>query len=81
FSLEILAAYKSLGYKIYILDVGRSFKNFVALSKGQTIDFAKRERICMNPFSWLEVVGEDEDTEGDFTLNTFAQEMKMLLPM
>ncbi|MDN5695955.1 MAG: ATP-binding protein, partial [Staphylococcus equorum] len=81
FSLEILAAYKSLGYKIYILDVGRSFKNFVALSKGQTIDFAKRERICMNPFSWLEVVGEDEDTDGDFTLNTFAQEMKMLLPM
>lgn len=81
FSLEILAAYKSLGYKIYILDVGRSFKNFVALSKGQTIDFAKRERICMNPFSWLEVIGENEDADGEFTLNTFAQEMKMLLPM
>ncbi|MFH4384914.1 DUF5934 domain-containing protein, partial [Acinetobacter baumannii] len=29
FSLEILAAYKSLGFKIYIIDVGRSFKNFV----------------------------------------------------
>lgn len=81
FSLEILAAYKSLGYKIYILDVGRSFKNFVALSKGQTIDFARKEKICMNPFSWLEVISDEEDSEGEWTLNTFSQEMKMLLPM
>ncbi|WP_420207669.1 DUF5934 domain-containing protein (plasmid) [Acinetobacter baumannii] len=81
FSLEILAAYKSLGFKIYIIDVGRSFKNFVALGKGQAIDFAKREKICMNPFTWLEVIEDEELSEKEGTLNTFAQEMKMLLPM
>ncbi len=37
FSLEILAAYKSLGFKIYIIDVGRSFKNFVALVKDKQL--------------------------------------------
>ncbi|EPB4516059.1 type IV secretion system protein TraC, partial [Acinetobacter baumannii] len=62
---------------LFILDVGRSFKNFVDLAKGTTFDFNSERRLCMNPWSWVQVA-ETEEAEG---LNTFQQELQMLLPI
>lgn len=75
--LEILAAYRAVGAKLFILDVGRSFKNFVDLAKGTTFDFNSGRSLCMNPWSWIQVAEEEE--EGG--LNTFQQELRMLLPI
>jgi conjugal transfer ATP-binding protein TraC len=75
--LEILAAYRATGAQLFILDVGRSFKNFVDLAKGTTFDFNSERRLCMNPWSWLQVA-ETEESSG---LNTFQQELQMLLPI
>lgn len=75
--LEILAAYRATGAKLFILDVGRSFKNFVDLAQGTTFDFNSERRLCMNPWSWVQVA-ETEEAEG---LNTFQQELQMLLPI
>jgi len=75
--LEILAAYRAIGAQLFILDVGRSFKNFVDLAQGTTFDFNAGRRLCMNPWSWIQVVEEEE--EGG--LNTFQQELQMLLPI
>lgn len=78
FLLEVLAAYRAIGAKLFILDVGRSFKNFVDLAKGTTFDFNSERLLCMNPWSWIEVTNEQNVDSG---LNTFAQELKMLLPI
>ena len=75
--LEILAAYRAVGAQLFILDVGRSFKNFVDLAQGTTFDFNSGRRLCMNPWSWIQVA-EEEETNG---LNTFQQELRMLLPI
>ena len=75
--LEILAAYRATGAKLFILDVGRSFKNFVDLANGITFDFNSERKLCMNPWSWIQVTEQEE--EGG--LNTFKQELQMLLPI
>ena len=75
--LEILAAYRAVGAQLFILDVGRSFKNFVDLAKGTTFDFNSGRKLCMNPWSWIQVA----DTEEAGGLNTFQQELRMLLPI
>lgn len=76
--LEILAAYRAIGAQLFILDVGRSFKNFVDLAKGTTFDFNSGRHLCMNPWSWIQVVENEEEGGG---LNTFQQELRMLLPI
>lgn len=74
--LEVVSAYKGIGAQVYILDVGRSYKNFVSLEGGVIFDFNASRKICMNPFSWMEVA--DEETQDQ---NTLKQELRLLRPM
>lgn len=75
--MKFLLYYRAVGAQLFILDVGRSFKNFVDLAKGTTFDFNSGRRLCMNPWSWIQVA-EEEEANG---LNTFQQELRMLLPI
>ena len=74
---EIISAYGSIGAQAFIIDVGRSYRNYVSLRQGVTFDFQIESDICLNPFSWLEVV-DQEEKEGR---NTFKQELRLLKPM
>lgn len=68
---EIVQGYRSIGAQAWVIDVGMSYKNLVALQKGQFIQFSPSLKICMNPFSW---VGIDNSED-------FKEELKLLKPM
>lgn len=68
---EIVSSYRAIGARVWVIDVGRSYKNLIALQKGTFLEFATNSKICVNPFSW---VGYDEE-------NDFKEEMRLLKPM
>lgn len=68
---EIVSAYRGVGARVWVIDVGRSYKNLISLQKGTFIEFNSRSPICVNPFSW---VGADSEIE-------FKDELRLLKPM
>ena len=68
---EIVSSYRGIGARCWVIDVGRSYKNLIALQKGTFIEFSTRNPIGINPFSW---VGMNGDV-------TFKDELRMLKPM
>lgn len=49
-----------MGVKVYILDVGRSYKKLCDLVGGQEIEFSKHSNICLNPFSKIKIEDQEE---------------------
>jgi len=47
---EIISSYRGIGARLWVIDVGRSYKNLIALEKGTFIEFDSRSHICLNPF-------------------------------
>ncbi len=68
---EIVSAYRGIGARVWVIDVGRSYQNLVRLQNGTFIEFKTDSRICINPFSW---VGADSE-------NSFKDELRLLKPM
>lgn len=68
---EIVSAYRGIGGRVWVIDVGRSYENLIALQKGTFLEFTPNTRLCINPFTW---VATDEE-------NSFKEEMRMLKPM
>lgn len=54
--LSILAS----GGRVWVIDIGRSAQKTCELVGGQLIDFAPNAQICINPFSDLESLTEDD---------------------
>lgn len=48
---EIAASLIATGARVWIIDVGRSYKKLCNIIKGQFVEFNKETRICLNPFS------------------------------
>ena len=68
---EIVSSYRGIGARVWVIDVGRSYKNLIGLQNGTFIEFTQNKPICINPFSW---VGADPET-------SFENELRMLKPM
>lgn len=68
---EIVSAYRGIGARVWVIDVGRSYKNLIALQRGTFLEFTPTTKLCINPFSW---VGTDDELD-------FKAEMRMLKPM
>jgi conjugal transfer ATP-binding protein TraC len=68
---EIVSSYRGIGARVWVIDVGRSYKNLIGLQKGTFLEFTTRAPICINPFSW---VGADSDM-------SFKDELRLLKPM
>ncbi len=68
---EVVSAYRGIGARVWVIDVGRSYQNLISLQKGTFIEFTPESKMCINPFSW---VGEDNDLD-------FKAEMRLLKPM
>jgi len=56
-----------MGAKVYVLDVGRSYKKLCDLVGGQEIEFSKESHICLNPFSKIKI-DDQEDKETAFSV-------------
>lgn len=65
---EITYRYRGTGAKVWIIDVGRSYRNLCDLLDGEFIEFSdeRENKICLNPFSMVNDINED---------------MEMLLPL
>ncbi len=48
---ELVTSYMSLGADIYLIEVGRSFKNTCRVLGGEHIEFSPETQISMNPFT------------------------------
>jgi conjugal transfer ATP-binding protein TraC len=48
---EIAASLVSTGARVWIIDVGRSYKKLCNIIDGQFVEFNKEANICLNPFS------------------------------
>lgn len=68
---EIVGAYRSIGARAWVIDVGRSYKNLIGAQRGTFIEFTTQSKLCINPFSW---VGVDEEI-------SFKDELRLLKPM
>lgn len=68
---EVVSAYRGIGARIWVIDVGRSYRNLSALGGGTFIEFTPASKMCINPFS---TVGMDNELE-------FKEEMRLLKPM
>ena len=65
---EMAYRYRAAGAKVWIIDVGRSYKNLCELMDGEFIEFAdeRDNNLCLNPFSMVQDINND---------------MEMLLPL
>ena len=68
---EIVSSYRGAGGRVWVIDVGRSYQNLIALQKGTFLEFTPTTRLCINPFSWI---GTDSELD-------FKAEMRLLKPM
>ena len=68
---EVAYAYRSVGARVAIIDVGKGYENFTEMMGGAFIEFKLDSDICINPFTWI---GQDEDIP-------FEHELRMLKPM
>ena len=55
------------GTRVFVLDVGRSYKKLCDLVGGQEIEFSKESNICLNPFSKI-TIDNQEDKETAFSV-------------
>jgi len=68
---EIVNSYRGIGARVWVIDVGRGYKNLIGLQRGTFLEFTTERAICINPFSWI---GADKE-------NSFKDELRMLKPM
>jgi conjugal transfer ATP-binding protein TraC len=60
----LISSYLSLGADVYLIEVGRSYKNLCQVMQGEHLEFTAASDISLNPFSAI----EDYDEESDFTM-------------
>lgn len=65
---EIITSYLSIGAKIWVVDVGRSYKKLCSVIGGDFVEFTKESQLCLNPF---QLVKSYED-EGDMLVGIIA---------
>jgi conjugal transfer ATP-binding protein TraC len=60
----IVSNYMSLGADIYLIEVGRSFKNLCHILGGEHLEFTPASELSLNPFSAI----EDYEEQADFLM-------------
>lgn len=61
---ELLLSYLSVGGRVWVIDVGRSYEKLCKRIGGQYLEFSASSKICINPFSLV----KDYDEEADVLL-------------
>ncbi|MFQ5729268.1 MAG: type IV secretion system protein TraC [Waddliaceae bacterium] len=60
FMQDLLLSGLRMGGKVFILDVGRSFEKLCEYVEGQKIEFSGEADLCLNPFSNVPLVGDEQ---------------------
>lgn len=60
----LVTAYMSIGADVYLIEVGRSFKNLCQVLGGEHLEFHAASDISLNPFSAI----ENYEEQSDFTM-------------
>ncbi|WP_229506293.1 type IV secretion system protein TraC [Massilia sp. BJB1822] len=58
---ELAWSYRSVGAKVWMMDLGRSFEKLCRKANGTYIEFKADSRINLNPFSMIKDIREDMD--------------------
>ncbi len=56
---DLCLSYLSVGAKVWIIDIGRSYEKVCQTVGGQYIEFTQDADICLNPFSMVDDINED----------------------
>lgn len=59
FTQSIIMDYLSMGAKIWVIDVGRSYLKLARLLQGAFIEFGPQSGLCLNPFTKVEDIDEE----------------------
>lgn len=65
----------ALDVKVFVLDIGRSYKNICSLLKGNFIEFSLKQQMSLNPFSGIPT--DNSEARDDFL--EFATDIVMLM--
>jgi conjugal transfer ATP-binding protein TraC len=58
---QMIVSYLAEGGRVWVIDVGRSYKNVCELLKGDFMEFGRESRVCLNPFDGQIHWEEDSD--------------------
>ncbi|HRO59513.1 MAG TPA: type IV secretion system protein TraC [Burkholderiaceae bacterium] len=75
---EIAWSYLSVGAKVFLIDLGRSFQRLCKMARGQYIEFRPDSRIGVNPFSMVTEPREGNDGEMEGGIN---EDIGMIKPI
>jgi len=56
---ELIVSYLSVGAKIWVIDVGRSYEKLCSFCNGNFMVFGLDSKVCINPFSNVENINEE----------------------
>ncbi|BCU08434.1 type IV secretion system protein TraC [Allochromatium tepidum] len=59
FTQQVIMDYLSMGAKVWVIDVGRSYYKLTRLLNGSFIEFGPTSGLCLNPFSSVEEIDEE----------------------
>jgi conjugal transfer ATP-binding protein TraC len=54
FCNELVASYRGVGGRAWVIDVGGSYRKLCGILSGQYIQFSPNNDICLNPFPWIQ---------------------------
>ncbi|MGE3556312.1 MAG: type IV secretion system protein TraC [Candidatus Obscuribacterales bacterium] len=60
FMQDLLLSGLGTGAKVFVLEVGRSFEKLCDSLEGQHITFSSQSRLCLNPFSRISTIDQEE---------------------
>ena len=67
---DLVSSLIGTGGRVFIIDVGRSYKKLCNELNGQFIEFTYHSKLCLNPFSHIDEAKEDE-------VNDFASKVEV----
>lgn len=70
---DIIMSYLSIGAKVWVIDVGKSYLKLSEAIDGSFIEFASESNICLNPFDIIKDYNEESDVIIGLLSNMAAQ--------
>jgi len=64
----LVQSYLSMGADVFVIEIGRSFKNLCKVHGGEHLEFTADSELSLNPFSGI----EDFEEQGDFLMATLV---------
>lgn len=74
---DAIISYLSIGAKVYVIDVGRSYQKICEVLDGEYLVFSKDSKLCLNPFELV----EDFEEEGSMLVDMIRAMASPVTPL